>query len=600
MSVYAITTAVGFVTAAATGLYLLAQREKSLLHWYLAALLGSIVLWTGGGLLRLRASTAAELSAALHVLYLGTMLAPALYLLLAARYARVGIFEERRGAALLVVIPAIAFYVAFLTNPSHHLFLKVLPSLGSKGGPMDWAGPLYWVAFAWNVACCALAMALYGATSLRAVGAHERARSIVLGVAALGPTVTAALYVFGVVRPEHDPIPASFASSALLAAVAVTRLRVFATLPLARRDVVEQMRDGVLLADVDGLVIDANAAAARLLGASPGILRAHPLAHVLESLERAGERGAIAASLASLRADRLPQSLDLRTPDDRRIELRASLVLDRAGRPAGAFVELRDRTEQHRYERAIRQSQKLETVGTLVAGVAHEVNNPLAFVRANLMHLRRVSDVVLKRLDVFDDEQADELRDVPALVEESLEGVERIARVVDGMRRFSRMPNEDERAVDVNRVASDAVRLAGFHGSREIDLLPRLGGDLPPVRGSAERLVQVLLNLLVNAKQALSGRAGGRVVIETVRRGDHVELRVADNGPGVPLEIQHRIFDPFFTTKGPDEGTGLGLSIAFDIVREHGGALEVVSEEGAGALFVVRLPVTLPGRAGVA
>jgi len=600
MSAIAITTALGFVGAAGVALYLLLQREKSLLHWYLVALMGAITLWTGGGLMRLHAAAPGELHAALLVLYLGTMLAPGLYLLLAARYARVVMFEEQPWAPFLVLVPSVLLYAAFLTNPSHHLFLRALPPVGSTGGgPLVWAGPLYWVACAWNFACCAAAIALYGNAALRFAGAQERARALLLAIAALGPAVTAALYLSGVVVPEQDPIPPTFASSALLIALAVVRYRAFEALPLARRDVIEHMRDGVVLADVDGLVLDANAAAARLLGASPGILRAHPLAHVLEPLERVGEAGAIAAFLARLRVERLPQGLDLRTPDDRHLELRASLVLGRAGRPAGAFVELRDRTEQHRYERAIRQSQKLETVGTLVAGVAHEVNNPLAFVRANLVHLRRVSDVLLKRLDVFDDEDADELRDVPALVEESLEGVERIARVVDGMRRFSRMPSEEASTADLNRVASDALRLAGFHGSRDTDLQARLGAGLPRVRGSAERLVQVVLNLLVNAKQALRGRAGGRVVVETLRRGDCVELRVADNGPGVPLAIQHRIFDPFFTTKGPDEGTGLGLSIAFDIVREHGGALEVVSEEGGGALFVVRLPAVLPEPRGV-
>lgn len=593
-----ISTAVGFVGSAATALYLMVQREKSQLHWHLAALLLAIALWTGGGLLRLDASTPSELEAALRVLFLGATVAPGIYLLLAAHYARLGLAEEWPSAAFLVLLPAVFFYTAFLTNPFHHLFFATLPPVGPPVGvPFAWGGPIYWVASAWAFLCCAVALALYGRAALRFVGARERARATLLAVAALAPLSIGSMYLFGLVSPQQDPIPPSVAISALLIVVAVVRYRAFEPLPLVRRDVIEHMRDGVLLADSDGLVLDANGAAERLLGAPAGVLRARPLLRTLELLERPQDRGAIAAVLARMRDERLSQCLDLQTPDDRRIELHASPVRGRDGRPAGCFVELHDRTERFRYERALRQRQKLETVGTLIAGVAHEVNNPLTFVRASLMHLRHVSEGLLKR---FDAEQVAELRDVPGLVDEALEGVERIVCIVDGMRRFSRMPDGRPAAVDVNRVASDAVRLAGFHGSRDVIVLPRLGRDLPFVDGSPERLVQVLLNLLVNAKQALRGRPGGRVVVETIRRGDHVQLRVADNGPGIPVAIRHRLFDPFFTTKGPDEGTGLGLSIAFDIVREHGGAIDVVSEEGRGALFVVRLPIARSGSIDVA
>jgi signal transduction histidine kinase len=110
------------------------------------------------------------------------------------------------------------------------------------------------------------------------------------------------------------------------------------------------------------------------------------------------------------------------------------------------------------------------------------------------------------------------------------------------------------------------------------------------VKGSADRLGQVVLNLLMNAKHALAGRPFGRITVETLAQRGGVELHVSDNGPGIPEEIQDRIFDPFFTTKGPDQGTGLGLSIAFDIVREHGGSLEIASRPGEGARFIVRLP----------
>ena len=135
-----------------------------------------------------------------------------------------------------------------------------------------------------------------------------------------------------------------------------------------------------------------------------------------------------------------------------------------------------------------------------------------------------------------------------------------------------------------------ALRLAAFDRNNAVVVEPRLADGLPPIRGSANRLVQVLLNLLLNANQALAGRPDARVVVESARDGRSVVVQVRDNGPGIPEEQRHRVFDPFFTTRAPGEGTGLGLSIAFDIVREHGGELELGAAPEGGACFTIRLP----------
>jgi signal transduction histidine kinase len=145
--------------------------------------------------------------------------------------------------------------------------------------------------------------------------------------------------------------------------------------------------------------------------------------------------------------------------------------------------------------------------------------------------------------------------------------------------------------VDVNRVLGDALRLANLHRKQAVKVKLLLADGLPPVWGVPERLVQAMLNLLLNAAQAAEEASPPRVSVASELDGDAVVVRVSDNGPGIRYEDQDRIFDPFFTTKGPDRGTGLGLSIAFDIVREHGGVLEVRSRPGRGAAFVVRLPL---------
>jgi signal transduction histidine kinase len=174
---------------------------------------------------------------------------------------------------------------------------------------------------------------------------------------------------------------------------------------------------------------------------------------------------------------------------------------------------------------------------------------------------------------------------------ETLEGVERIRRIVDGMRALSNAERVGAAWVDLNDVAREALRIAQLgEAATEGPTIGLSFEALPPVRGNADRLVQVVLNLVVNARQALADRPGARIQIRTCAIGSDVELEVRDNGPGIPEAVLDRVFDPFFTTRGPDEGTGLGLAIAFDIAREHGGVLEVTSRPGEGARFVLRVP----------
>jgi signal transduction histidine kinase len=281
--------------------------------------------------------------------------------------------------------------------------------------------------------------------------------------------------------------------------------------------------------------------------------------------------------------------VEFTTRAERRLEVAGKCVRDAQGEVLGRFVLLRDRTEERRVEQLLRQSQRLETVGQLVAGVAHEVNNPLAFVQANLRQIERLAALAAKRPGE-PDRDAEEVAELPQIVAECIDGIERIERIVDSMRRFSRAPSDEFVAVDINRVVDASIRLADLHRSSSVAVDARLASVLPPVHGSAARLEQVFVNLLVNAKQALANRPRGRVEVATRLAGDIVQVRIEDDGPGIPEPHRERIFDPFFTTKAPEQGTGLGLSIAFDIVREHGGVLEL-RRASPGACFVVHLPL---------
>ncbi len=253
---------------------------------------------------------------------------------------------------------------------------------------------------------------------------------------------------------------------------------------------------------------------------------------------------------------------------------------------------VRDVTERTRLETQRRLAERMTSVGTLAAGVAHEINNPLSYVTSNLAYLwERVAQPVVPS------EQLEELRQVVA---EALEGAGRVRSIVRDLRTFSRTEEEQHGPVDVLRAVEGAVKRM----RDELQHRARLTCDLEPVaavHGNEGRLAQVVTHLLMNALQAFGERPAEENVLKLrVRPGreGHVLIEVEDNGHGMSVEVRQRIFDPFFTTRSPRGGTGLGLSICLTLVHAMGGHIEVASEQGQGSLFRVELPaLTLPPEA---
>jgi signal transduction histidine kinase len=185
---------------------------------------------------------------------------------------------------------------------------------------------------------------------------------------------------------------------------------------------------------------------------------------------------------------------------------------------------------------------------------------------------------------------AESLGDLSEIAHETLDGIDRIERLVADMRLLSSQRDEPFVATDLNHVVSDALRLADLSRGHEVVIESKLHEPLPEVSGAPQRLVQALLNVLVNAKQALGETVSPRIAVSTRFENGFVVVTIEDNGPGMVDSVVSRIFDPFFTTKGPGQGTGLGLSIAYDILRDHGGALDVESRAGQGTIFSARVP----------
>jgi PAS domain S-box-containing protein len=463
-----------------------------------------------------------------------------------------------------------------------------------RAGAPAWAGPVFWAFIGWTYVCIAGGLVLYLGTARRMVANAERRRAVLLAAASAMPVLMSLVYLFRLLPMEFDLTPTGLVFALAVLSITIFRYQLLESLPLARRDVIERLDDGVIMANSAGVILDLNPAAAAILRSSAESLRGQWLAEALRRFVRKEDAAPVAAAIEALSRSGETWVSELRTPDERWIEIRGACGSSADGEPSGLFALLRDRTEERRGERFVRQTQKLETVGTLVSGIAHEINNPLAFIRANLSEIHRMGEQVERYLDDPDAKLARELKDLAQIAHETLDGIGRIERIVAGMRRLSPSRRDAVGPVELNEVVEDAVRLANLRRDAGVELSTTLAPRLPLIEGSPQRLVQALLNLLVNARQALQGQPAARIAVETCCEGANVVVRVCDNGPGIPEAIQERIFDPFFTTKDPDQGTGLGLSIAFDILRDHGGVLEVGCSGAAGTEFAARIPARRP------
>ncbi len=266
-----------------------------------------------------------------------------------------------------------------------------------------------------------------------------------------------------------------------------------------------------------------------------------------------------------------------------------------------AYLDLK---ESH--EKALQQ-EKMASIGQLAAGVAHEINNPMGFIMSNLNSLQKymtripefikIQSEALGRNGASREEVADSRRslkidyvldDSQSLIKESLEGADRVKRIVQDLKNFSRVDEGAHAPADINKVLESTLNIV-WNELKHKATVKKEYGDIPLARCNAGQLSQVFLNILVNAAQAIADF--GEITIKTWQSAARLFIAISDTGSGVPESQLNRIFEPFFTTKEIGKGTGLGLSIAYDIVKKHKGEIEVLSEVGKGTTFVVVIPV---------
>ena len=280
--------------------------------------------------------------------------------------------------------------------------------------------------------------------------------------------------------------------------------------------------------------------------------------------------------------------------------LQAYPIFDAECRATGALEISRVITKEKNMERQLLQADKLASLGQLVSGIGHEINNPNTFIRGNLLIVQEAMKDIFPILDDYHRANADLKiarlgydvfrQNIPVLIDDMVEGANRIKGIVDGLRKFGK---RDEgflnEIVNLNLVAESCLRLVDNQIRRTADVKVDFQEGLPSVMGNAQKLQQVILNILINASQAIE-KPRGTIKVTTRSDGKEVQIRIKDNGKGMDEKTISQIFDPFFTTKRRQGGTGLGLSIAYGIVKEHQGRIGVVSDVGAGTTFCIYLP----------
>jgi PAS domain S-box-containing protein len=347
------------------------------------------------------------------------------------------------------------------------------------------------------------------------------------------------------------------------------------------RSVVEGLAEGLVVLDRDGRVVTWN----RAIETRYGMPATDAQGRHLFDLNPAWSTEALAEPLPRLLRGEIERfTLEAIEHQTLRrgtvvLNVKASLVRHR-GQPAGAVLLIEDITERQALEDSARQSEKLAALGTLSAGLAHELNNPIGIISA------RIELMLLES----------EGQELPSGVREDLGVIhrhaQRVARIVHSLLSFARRSAGLHTAVDLNQVVEETLLLVEKQVAREgIHLKRSLAPALPVILGDATALQQVMMNLLLNARDATPQGGEIRVVTEaSAEPPGGARVVVSDTGSGIPAEALPRIFDPFYTTK--PHGTGLGLSISYGIVRDHQGTCDVQSTPGVGTTFVLTFPAT--------
>jgi PAS domain S-box-containing protein len=386
------------------------------------------------------------------------------------------------------------------------------------------------------------------------------------------------------------------------------------------RSILNNLSSGVLVTDESGVIQKCNAALCAMFGFGEGELRAQHI-NVLMPPEVAGLHDTYLRRLQeSGRSDLFGKRRELMAQrrDGKTFPIEIVIGEMKCADTRYFVGSITDISQRKQLEAQLHQAQRLESIGQLAAGVAHEINTPIQYVGDNLHVLRQnfedlsaliaefqrcaesAPDLCRERMLAAEEryDLAFILDDTPKAISQAIEGTERVSHIVRAMKDFSHIDRAKVSAVDINAALRNTLTIARNEYKYVADT-KTLFADLPLVECYASELNQVFLNLIVNAAHAIAdkGPERGLITLVTQNTGAYVQISIKDTGTGIPKAIQDRVFDPFFTTKEVGKGTGQGLHIAHQVVAKHGGRLWFESEPGQGTSFHIQIPLQLEQKA---
>jgi PAS domain S-box-containing protein len=513
--------------------------------------------------------------------YLGVVACPPLLLIFVLRYSDRDKGLTPRLIGLMCFVPLVTVALS-LTNEWHHLIWARVTEHPTKNLLLYDYGLWFWV---WSgYAYCLLAVSTFLLLRMAIRHRHTyRLQAILLLAALVSAWIGNGLYLAKTgILGGRDLTPLGFAFAAALLVLNIYRFRLLDLVPMAREAVIENMDEGVLVLDEEDRVVDANAAALEILDLEASLIG-----------QRIEEVLSTWPELLDVYCDGAEARCEVQHGGSytRYLDVRLSQLYDRRGRFGGRLMVMSDITARKELEQQLRQAQKMEAIGRLAGGVAHEFNNLLTVING-------YSEMSLAQLEEDDPVRAD--------LEQVLESGRRAARLTNRLLTFSRRRAMKVEVVDPGEVLEEMVGMLQQVVSADIQLETEIADDVAKVRVDQGRLEETLLNLVANAQDAIRATEDGKGTISiqarnvdvehsvtghlSVEQGSYVQIEVCDTGAGMGADVQERMFEPFFTTKEVGEGTGLGLAIVYGTVEEFGGGIEVTSAPGEGTSIRIYLP----------
>ncbi|MFP3897542.1 MAG: histidine kinase N-terminal 7TM domain-containing protein [Anaerolineales bacterium] len=515
--------------------------------------------------------------------YIGIAASPVLLLVFVLRYTRQDEVVSPRFFASLWVIPVLTLALV-LTNDWHHLiWTRVGVHLDPARNVLLYEYGLwfwFWTAYAY---CLLVAATFFLVRMILRYRHIYRLQAALLLLAILFSWLGNVLYMADVgLLAGRDLTPLSFALAATLLFLNIHRFRLLDLVPIAREAVIENMEEGVLVVDRENRIVDANPAALELLGLDPSSIGKK----VEEALSAWPELVDVYRDETELRCEVCHEGASCHY-----LNACLSRLHDGRGRFRGRLVVVNDITAQKLLEEQLRQAQKMEAVGRLAGGIAHEFNNLLTVING-------YAEMSLTSLDKGDPIRED--------LEQVLEAGRRAARLTGRLLTFSRRRSMEVEVVDPRDVLTDIHHMLEPVVDKDVRLETEIAEALGKIKVDRGRLQEALLNLVTNAQDAIGEKNDGEGVVTIgarnvdfatpvkgylpVERGEYVLMEVRDTGVGMGADIQERIFEPFFTTKEVGDGTGLGMAIVYGTVEAFGGGIEVDSAPGRGTSVRIYIP----------